>query len=136
MATINIMAMRHSAFYAPLLLTIKGGYLTRLGLEPVYTVATADNPVDRNLLSGTAHLSQSAPAVSFATLEQGEPVDIVHFASINERDGFFIAAREPMKTSAGTSWSIKKYWLITCFSHWPHCATGFTNWVSSSTRSR
>jgi NitT/TauT family transport system substrate-binding protein len=28
-------------------------------------------------------------------LEQGEPCDIVHFAQINERDGFFIAGREP-----------------------------------------
>lgn len=95
MAKINIMALRHSAFYAPLLLTIKGGYLSRQGLEAVYTVATPDNPVDKNLRAGTAHLSQSAPAVSFAALENNEPVDIAHFASINDRDGFYLTAREP-----------------------------------------
>lgn len=95
MAKINIMAVRHSAFYAPLLLTIKGGYLETQGLQPSYTVATPDNPVDKNLLEGTAHLSQSAPAVSFLALENNEEVEIVHFASINERDGFFLTARQP-----------------------------------------
>ena len=95
MALINIMALRHSAFYAPLLMTIKGGYLTKQGLDPVYTVATPENPIDKNLYAGTAHLSQSAPAVSFASLEKDEAVDIVHFASINDRDGFYLTAREP-----------------------------------------
>jgi len=94
MAIINIMALRHSAFYAPLLMTIKGGYLTKQGLNPVYTVATPDNPIDKNLQAGTAHLSQSAPAVSFAALEKGEKSDIVHFAAINNRDGFYLTARE------------------------------------------
>lgn len=94
MAIINIMALRHSAFYAPLLMTIKGDYLNKLGLEPVYTVATPDNPIDKNLRAGTAHLSQSAPAVSFKMLENGEEIDIVHFASINKRDGFYLTARE------------------------------------------
>lgn len=96
MAKINIMALRHSAFYAPLLMTIKGGFLQKQGLEPHYTVQTPDNPIDKNLRAGTAHLSQSAPAVSFAALEKGEEIDIVHFASINKRDGFFLTAREPM----------------------------------------
>jgi NitT/TauT family transport system substrate-binding protein len=90
------MALRHSAFYAPLLMTIKGGFLQKQGLEPHYTVATPDNPIDKNLREGTAHVSQSAPAVSFAALEKGEEIDIAHFASINTRDGFFLTAREPM----------------------------------------
>ncbi|MCU7818769.1 MAG: ABC transporter substrate-binding protein, partial [gamma proteobacterium symbiont of Lucinoma myriamae] len=94
MAVINIMALRHSAFYAPLLMTIKGGYLTKQGLNPVYNVATADNPIDKNLQAGTAHLSQSGAAVSFALLEKGEKPDIVHFAAINNRDGFYLTARE------------------------------------------
>ncbi|MCW8929830.1 MAG: ABC transporter substrate-binding protein [Gammaproteobacteria bacterium] len=95
MATINVMALRHSAFYAPLLMTIKGNYLRKQGLQAVYTVATPDNPIEKNLYAGTAHLSQSAPAISFSALENGENIDIVHFASINNRDGFFLTAREP-----------------------------------------
>ena len=97
MATINIMALRHSAFYAPLLMTIKGGYLAKQGLEPVYTVASPENTIEKNLLAGTAHLAQSAPAVSFAALEKGDEVDIVHFAAINNCDGFYLTARETTK---------------------------------------
>jgi len=95
MTTINIMAMRHSAFYSPLLITIAGGFLQDEGLDHTYTVATPDNPVNDALRSGRAHLSQSAVATSFAGLEQGETCDIVHFAQINDRDGFFLAGREP-----------------------------------------
>jgi NitT/TauT family transport system substrate-binding protein len=40
--------------------------------------------------------SQAAPAVAFSALENGEEVDIVHFASINTRDGFYLTARQPI----------------------------------------
>jgi NitT/TauT family transport system substrate-binding protein len=97
MAQINIMALRHSAFYSPLLMSISGGFLQDQGLEPHYEVATPSNPVTDAIRNGKAHLSQSAVATSFETLEQGEPCDIVHFAQINERDGFFIAGRKAEK---------------------------------------
>lgn len=95
MANINIMALRHSAFYTPLLLTMCGGFLREEGLEPHYTLATPDNTVADALRSGEAHLSQFAPAASFAELELGQGGDLVHFAQINARDGFFIAGRRP-----------------------------------------
>jgi NitT/TauT family transport system substrate-binding protein len=94
MADINIMALRHSAFYAPFLLTMSGGYLKNLGLTYSYTLQTPGNTIIDAIGSGRVHLSQSAVATSFATLEAGGECDIVHFAQINERDGFFIAARE------------------------------------------
>jgi len=94
MSRIDIMAMRHSAFYAPLLVTMSGGFLDKEGLEHSYTVQTPDNPAPAALREGRAHLTQSAVATSFAALEAGEAIDLVHFAQINERDGFFIAGRE------------------------------------------
>ena len=97
MAQINIMALRHSAFYSPLLMSISGGFLQDQGLEPHYEVATPSNPVTDAIRNGKAHLSQSAVATSFEALEQGEPCDVVHFAQINERDGFFIAGRKAEK---------------------------------------
>ncbi len=102
MVKINIMAMRHSAFYAPLLVTIRSGLLQKQGLEPSYTLQTPDNLIVDNLRAGTAHLSQSAPAANFAALEQGEDLGIMHFASINERDGFYLTARKPTEKF---SWS-------------------------------
>lgn len=95
MNQINIMALRHSAFYSPLLMTISGGYLKDEGLDPHYEVATPERTVPGCIRRGEVHLAQSAVATSFAELEQGIEPDIVHFAQINERDGFFLAAREP-----------------------------------------
>ncbi|MCG6975777.1 MAG: ABC transporter substrate-binding protein [Acidiferrobacterales bacterium] len=94
MAKISITALRHSAFYTPLLITIAGGHLERVGLDPEYQPATPERPANDRLRSGECHVSQSAVATSFASLEQGVSPDIVHFAQINARDGFFIAGRD------------------------------------------
>ncbi len=95
MTQINLMALRHSAFYSPYLLTIAGGYLRDEGLEPRYSVATSERGVIDAIRAGECHVAQSAVATSFAALERGETPDVVHFAQINGRDGFFIAARRP-----------------------------------------
>jgi NitT/TauT family transport system substrate-binding protein len=97
MTQILMSALRHSAFYSPYLMTIAGGYLAEEGLEPVYAPATPELPVLESIRTGRCHVAQSAVAASFAALERGEPVDIVHFAQINSRDGFFIAARSPVQ---------------------------------------
>jgi NitT/TauT family transport system substrate-binding protein len=89
------MALRHSAFYSPLLLAMAGGYLRDEGLEHTYDLATADRTVPGSIAAGTCDVAQSAVATSFAALEKGEPVDIVHFAQINARDGFFLVGRRP-----------------------------------------
>lgn len=95
MAQLNLMALRHSAFYSPYLMTMAGGHLKQAGFEVNYQVQTPDNLVRDRLLDGSCHVSQSAVAASFATLNN-HPVDpIRHFAQINSRDGFFIASRAP-----------------------------------------
>jgi len=85
--------MRHSAFYSPLLMTICGGFLENEGLQPRYEVATPNKPAIDEIRNGNVHISKAAVATSFETLEQGEYCEIVHFAQINERDGFFLAGR-------------------------------------------
>ena len=95
MTIIKIMALRHSAFYSPLLMTMAGNYLQEEGLQPEYSLATPEKTVPDSLFNGTCHVAQSAVATSFADMELGKPIDIVHFAQINSRDGFFLAAREP-----------------------------------------
>ncbi len=95
MSEIRITAIRHSAFYSPLLATIAGGFLKEEGLEAVYEVAPAGISISTALREGKYHLSQSAVTTGFGDLEEGRSCDIVHFAQINERDGFFIAGRRP-----------------------------------------
>jgi len=93
MSKLNLMALRHSAFYSPYLMTMAGGHLKRAGFEVNYTLQTPDNLVKDRLLDGTCHVSQSAVAAGFASLENNQADNIRHFAQINSRDGFFIASR-------------------------------------------
>ncbi|MDH5327344.1 MAG: ABC transporter substrate-binding protein [Gammaproteobacteria bacterium] len=95
MTQIRITALRHSAFYSPLLITMVGGFLNRQGLDYVYDPVQPGQSVPERLLSGEFHLAQSAVATGFEVLERGEESPIVHFAQINERDGFFLAGRQP-----------------------------------------
>lgn len=94
MTRINIMALRHSAFYTPLLACMSGGFLREEGLDAHYEVQKPERTVVDTIHSGETHVAQSAVATSFAALEAGEEINIVHFAQINERDGFFIAGRQ------------------------------------------
>jgi len=94
MEKINLMALRHSAFYSPYLMTFAGPFLKEQGLDPFYKVATAGCGVDESILNDSCHVAQSAVATRFAGLEAGEDSNIVHFAQINARDGFYLAGRE------------------------------------------
>ncbi|MDH5517257.1 MAG: ABC transporter substrate-binding protein [Gammaproteobacteria bacterium] len=102
MEKIKLMALRHSAFYSPYLMTFVEGFLQQQGLEPSYEVASDKHPVEQSLLNGYCQVSQSAIATRFADLEAGKQSRIRHFAQINQRDGFFLAAREP---DPAFSWS-------------------------------
>jgi NitT/TauT family transport system substrate-binding protein len=92
------MASRHSAFYSPLLGAIAGGFLQEEGFEPVYTPLPPGQTVAQLLVAGEIDVAQSAVSSSWAFLEKGQPPPTVHFAQINERDGFLIAARHPDPT--------------------------------------
>jgi NitT/TauT family transport system substrate-binding protein len=92
---IRIMFSRYSAFYSPLIATRAAGFLSAEGLDAVFSVASPTDVPRARLGEGSVHLIQSAVSASFAPLERGETSDIVHFAQINQRDGFLIAAREP-----------------------------------------
>jgi NitT/TauT family transport system substrate-binding protein len=89
------MFSRFSAFYSPLIATEAAGFLREEGLEPEFTVATPERPARAGLADGTLDLIQSAVSASWAPLARGERSDLVHFAQINQRDGFFLAGRTP-----------------------------------------
>ncbi len=89
------MSLRHSAFYTPYLLTMGAGLLKQQGLKHHYTVATPNNTVENCINNGSADVSQYAVAASFGLLESGTKSNLIHFAQINQKDGFFIVARHP-----------------------------------------
>jgi NitT/TauT family transport system substrate-binding protein len=92
---ISIQFTRFSAFYSPLIATIAGGFLKEEGLEPVHSVAPPGTSAIDGLVKGTVHVCQSAPSQGFGPLEKGQRPPAVHFAQINEKDGFFLTARAP-----------------------------------------
>ena len=96
MIPIHIRVLRHSAFYSPLLMTIAGGFLQEEGLDAQYDIASPENTVEAGILSGQIQVAQSAVAVSFASPRPTIPSasQIRHFAQINQRDGFFLTARQ------------------------------------------
>src|SRR5262245_6698831 len=91
--TIRIMASRHSAFYSPLLSTIAGGFLRSEGYESTYELLAPGVDAQELIRNGKIDVVQSAVSSSWARMEKNEANLAVHFAQINQRDGFFLTGR-------------------------------------------
>ena len=92
---ISIQFTRFSAFYSPLIATIAGGFLKEEGFTPKHSIAPPGKSAIEGVVAGTVHVCQSAPSQSFGPLEKGQVPPAVHFAQINEKDGFFLTGRAP-----------------------------------------
>jgi NitT/TauT family transport system substrate-binding protein len=92
---IHIQFTRFSAFYSPLIATIACGFLEEEGLAPKHSVAAPGKSAIAGLVEGTVHVAQSAPSQAITALEQGQRPPALHFAQINEKDGFFLVGRRP-----------------------------------------
>ena len=90
---IHIQFTRFSAFYSPLIATIAAGFLKEEGLQPKHSNAPVGKSAIDGVAAGTVHVCQSAPSQGFGPLEKGQTPPAVHFAQINEKDGFFLTAR-------------------------------------------
>ena len=95
MTRIDIQFSLFSAFYSPLIATMAGGFLAEEGLEAEWSVSQPGVSAIAALKDGSAHVVQSALSQAFGPLSRGEDPGVVHFAQINEMDGFFLTAREP-----------------------------------------
>ena len=94
MTKLRIQFTLFSAFYSPLISTMSGGFLKEEGLEPEWSVAPAGSSAITALEEGKADGIQSALSQAFGPLPQGKTPSAVHFAQVNEMDGFFITARD------------------------------------------
>jgi NitT/TauT family transport system substrate-binding protein len=89
------MVSRHSIFYSPLIATIAAGFLERHGLAAEYSILAKEQRSRVLIRESSVDIMQSAVSSNWKPLEQGESPLPVHFAQINQRDGFFLVAREP-----------------------------------------
>ena len=94
MDKINIQFTLFSAFYTPLIVTMAGGFLHREGLEHDWSISPPGVAAVDAVSAGTAQVVQSAPSQAFNAIARGETDYPLHFAQVNEMDGFFISARE------------------------------------------
>jgi NitT/TauT family transport system substrate-binding protein len=95
MQDISIQFTRFSAFYSPLIATIACGFLEEEGLEPKHSVSAPGVSAIAGLVDGSVHVAQSAPSQAITALDQGKTPPALHFAQINEMDGFFLVGRKP-----------------------------------------
>ena len=90
---IRVMASRHSAFYSPLLSAIH--ILRNEGHDVPYSVLGVGQRSYALIRDTAVDIMQSAVSSNWNGREMGvEPLP-VHFAQINQRDGFFLVASEP-----------------------------------------
>ena len=94
MDKIRIQFTLFSAFYSPLISAMSGGFLEAEGLDPEWSVAPPGVSALAALSDGSAHVVQSALSQGFTSLNKGETPPAVHFAQINEMDGFFLTGRD------------------------------------------
>lgn len=73
---------------------MSGGFLKEEGLDPEWSISPPGVSAIAAVEDGSVHVVQSALSQGFAVLGRGETPVAVHFAQINEMDGFFITGRE------------------------------------------
>ena len=71
-----------------------GGFLKEEGLDFEFTVSAPGVTAITALDDGSADVVQSTLSQGFNTLNKGDMPKCVHFAQINEMDGFFLTGRE------------------------------------------
>jgi NitT/TauT family transport system substrate-binding protein len=95
---LRLMAYRHSVFYSPFIATVAGGFLKDSGVDATYFPKPADRNAYEMFRNGEIDVAQAAVSTSWDPLSKGIHDIPVHFAQINQRDGFFITGL-PDRTS-------------------------------------
>jgi NitT/TauT family transport system substrate-binding protein len=90
---IRIMVYRHSVFYSPLIAAVAGDFLKDEGLGAAYFQKPAERNLYEMFRQGEIDIMQAAVSTSWDPLSKGIRDIPVHFAQINQRDGFFLVRR-------------------------------------------
>ena len=73
---------------------MSGGFLKEEGLDPEWSISPPGVSAIAAVEDGSVHVAQSALSQGFAVLGRDEPLVAVHFAQVNEMDGFFLTGRQ------------------------------------------
>jgi NitT/TauT family transport system substrate-binding protein len=89
----------HSPFYAPAIVAVRGGYFRDAGFDLTLETAAPGRETVKRLLDGSADFAVSGIMRSLGLVDEGGP-PIVHFAAVNDRNGFFLVSRERRRAFA------------------------------------
>jgi NitT/TauT family transport system substrate-binding protein len=90
---VHIMVYRHSVFYSPLIAAIGAGFLKHEGISASYGPKPHGVSIYDLFRRREIDVMQAAVSTSWTPLSKGIRDIPVHFAQINQRDGFFITRR-------------------------------------------
>ena len=82
-----------SPFYAPALVAVHGGHFADAGFDVSLVTAGPGKGTVEALIEGRADFAVSGIMRSLGLVDQGGP-PIVHFGTVNDRNGFFLLSRE------------------------------------------
>jgi NitT/TauT family transport system substrate-binding protein len=91
---LRMMEAFRSPFYAPALVAVYGGHFAAAGFDVSLVTAEPGQGTAEALLDGRADFAVSGIMRSLGVADRGGP-PIVHFAIVNDRNGFFLVSREP-----------------------------------------
>ncbi len=89
----------HVVYYAPLHVADLGGFFRREGLDAQMVPAPSFASAASAMRSGGMDVAVGGIMRSLVAFDRGEPDVLVHFARVNDRDGFLLLGR-----SAGFDW--------------------------------
>jgi len=95
MAKLTLQFTLFSAFYSPLISVMTGGFLAEEGLDYDWSVSPPGVSAVAALEAGSVDVVQSTLSQSITSLNKGIVPASVHFAQVNNTDGFFLTSREP-----------------------------------------
>lgn len=82
----------HSPFYAPTLVAVHGGHFAAEGLDVALQTAGPGKATVDSLLDGSVDFAVSGIMRSLHLVDRDGPA-LVHFAAVNDRNGFFLLSR-------------------------------------------
>lgn len=102
---LNVAEVTHSAFYAPLYVSIEKGFFKEEGIDINLSLISGANNVTAAVLSGDVEIGFCGPEATIYIYNGGEKDYIQTFAGLTKRDGQFLVSRKPIENF---SWNILK----------------------------
>lgn len=91
---VKLAEVTHSAFYAPLYVSMENGYFKEEGIDLELILTSGADKVAAAVLSGDVHIGFAGPESAIYVYNGGEENYLITFAGLTKRDGQFIVSKD------------------------------------------